>query len=230
MTWSCCSYPSFCLLSLFSLSVMSDSLPPHRLQQAGFPVFHHLLKFAQTHICWVSDAIQPSDPLLPPSPPAFSLASIRVFSNQLALDIRWPNYWSFSFSISPYNEYSGLISFKIDWFELLESKRLSRVFSSNTVWKHKFFTAWPSLWSNSHIHTWLWEKSHMDLCQQLIPLLFNTLSRFLIAFLPRSMYLLISWLQSPSAVILEPKKIKSVTVSIFPHLFAIKWWCQMSWS
>ena len=124
-----------------------------------------------------------------------------------------------------------------DWFPLrltglnsLMSKGISRVFSSNTVWKHKFFTAWPSLWSNSHIHTWLWEKSYMDLCQQLMPLLFNTLSRFLIAFLPRTMYLLISWLQSPSAVILEPKKIKSVTVSIFPHLFAIKGWCQMSWS
>ena len=83
--------------------------------------------------------------------------SIRVFSNELAVHIRWPKYWSinFSFSISPSNEYSGLISFRMDWFISLQSKGLSRVFSNTTVKKHQFFGAQPSLWSNSHIHTWV---------------------------------------------------------------------------
>ena len=83
----------------------------------AFPVLHHLLEFAQTHVHWVSDTIQPSHPLSPPSP-ALVFPSIRVFSNESALPIRWPKFWSFSFSISPSNEYSGLISFRIDWFDL----------------------------------------------------------------------------------------------------------------
>ena len=81
----------------------------------GFPVLHYLPEFAQTHVCWVDKAIQPSHPLSSHSPPA----SIRVFSNESVLCIRWPKYWSFSFSISPSNEYSGLISFRMDWFDLL---------------------------------------------------------------------------------------------------------------
>ena len=86
----------------------------------GFPVHHQLLEFAQTHIHWVSDAIQPSCPLSSPSPPpAFSLAQHQVFPKDLALHIRWPQYWRFSFSISPTNEYSGLISLRIDWLDLL---------------------------------------------------------------------------------------------------------------
>ena len=83
--------------------------------------------------------------------------SIKVFPNELTLCIRW-QYWSFSFSISPSNEYSGLISFRVDWFDLLASKGLSRVFSSTTVQNHQFFGTQPSLWSNSHIHTWPLEK------------------------------------------------------------------------
>jgi len=84
----------------------------------GFPV-HHLPELAQTHVHWVNDAIQPSHPLLSPSP-ASIFSSIRVFFNESALHIRWPNYWSFSYSISPSNEYSGLISFRMDWFAVLE--------------------------------------------------------------------------------------------------------------
>ena len=84
--------------------------------------------------------------------------SIRVFSTESAACTRWPKYWSFSFNISPSNQYSGLISFRMDWLDLLESKGLSRVFSSTTVQKHQFFSAQLSLWSNSHIHTWLLEK------------------------------------------------------------------------
>ena len=79
--------------------------------------------------------------------------SIRVFSNELALHIRWPRYWSFSFSINPSSEYSGFIFFRIDGLIFLQPKGLSRVFSNTTVQKHQFFRAQPSLWSNSHIHT-----------------------------------------------------------------------------
>ena len=84
--------------------------------------------------------------------------SNRVFSNELVLCIRWSKYWSFSFSISPSNEYSGLISFRMDWFDLLAVKWLSKVFSSTIVQKHQFFSTQSSLWSNSHICTWLLEK------------------------------------------------------------------------
>ena len=91
--------------------------------------------------------------LLPPIPP-----SIRVFSNESTLHLRWPKYWSFSFSIIPSKEHPGLISFRMDWLDLLASKGLSRVFSNTTVQKHQFFGAQPSSQSNSHIHTWPQEK------------------------------------------------------------------------
>ena len=86
----------------------------------GLP--HHLLEFTQVHVHLISDAIQPSPPLSSPSPPAFNLPSIRVFSNELTLHIRWPKYWSFS--ISPSNECSGLISFRMDWCDLLAVQRI----------------------------------------------------------------------------------------------------------
>ena len=84
--------------------------------------------------------------------------SIRVFSSESVLHIRWPEYWSFSFNISPSSKYSGLLSFRTDWFDCLVSKGFSRVFSNTTVQKHQFFSTQPSLWSNSHIHTCLLEK------------------------------------------------------------------------
>ena len=151
--------------------------------------------------------------------PLFLLHSIfpstRVFSNESVLYIRWPKYWSFSFSISASNEYPGLISFRMDWFDFLPVQRLSRFFFSTPVQKHQFFHAQPFLWSNFHIHMWLQEKPQLWLDRSLLvkqSLLFNMLSRFVTAFLTRSKHLLISWLQSPSAVILE--KIKSLTASI----------------
>ena len=98
----------------------------------------------------VGDAIQPSYPLLPPSPPSFNLS---LHQGLCTLHIRWPKYWSFSFSISPSNEYSGLISFRIDWLDLLVVKGFSRVFSNTTIQKHQFFRAQLSSQSNSHIHT-----------------------------------------------------------------------------
>ena len=88
--------------------------------------------------------------------------SIRVFSNESALCIRWPKYWSFRFNIIPSNEYSGLISFRMDWLDLLAVQGLLRVFSSSTVQNHKFFDAQPSLEPNSHIHTWLLENRSFD--------------------------------------------------------------------
>ena len=122
-----------------------------------FPV-HYLLEFAQTHVHWVRDAIQPSRPLSSPSPPAPNPSQIRVFSNESALRMRWPKYWSFSLaSVLPKNtqdwsplEWTGWIS--------LQSKGLSRVFSNTTVQKHQFFGSQLSSQSNSHIHTWPLEK------------------------------------------------------------------------
>ena len=108
-----------CIMDQFSSVTNSFQTlcDPMDCSMPGFLVHHKLPGLAQTHVHWVSDAIQSSCPLSSLSP-AFNLPSIRVFSNELALRIRWPKYWSFSFSISPSNEYSGLISFRIDWFDL----------------------------------------------------------------------------------------------------------------
>ena len=133
---SCCSVTKLCLILC---DPMDCSMP-------AFPVHHQLPELIQTHIHQVGDAIQPPNPLSSPSPPAFDFFfSIRVFSKESVPHIRWPMYSSFSFSISPYNEYSGLISFRMDWLISLRSKGLSRVFSNTTVQKHQFFGAQLSL-------------------------------------------------------------------------------------
>ena len=122
----------------------------------GFPVHHQLLALAQTHVHRVGDAIQPSHLLSSPSPLALNLSQHQGLSNDSVLCIRWPKYWSFSFSISPSNEYSGLISFRTDWFDLLTVQGTLKSVgedSNTTVQKHQFFSIQPSLWSNSHIHT-----------------------------------------------------------------------------
>ena len=103
----------------------------------GLPVHHQLPELTHTHVHRVSDAIWPSHPLSSPYPSIYP--SIRVFSNESVLRIRWPKYWSFSFNISPSNEYLGLISFRIDWLDSLHSKGISRMFSNTTVQKHHFF-------------------------------------------------------------------------------------------
>ena len=152
-------------------------------------------------------------PLLLP-PPIF--ASIRVFSNESALHIRWPEYWSFS--ISPSNEYSGLTSFRMGWFDILTVQRtlksLLQYHSSKAsiLWHSAFFLvqlSHPYMTTGKTIGLTRW-----TFVGKVMSLLFNMLSRFVITLLPRNKHLLVSWLQSPSAVILEPKKIKSVTVSI----------------
>ena len=149
--------------------------------------------------------------------------SIRVFSNGSVLPIRWPKYWNFSFSISPSNEYSRLISFRMDWLDLLgvqqNHKSLLQYHSSKaSILQHStFFMAQlshPYMTTGKTIALTRW-----TFVGKVMSLLFNMLSRLTIAFLPRSKCLLISWLQSSSAVTLEPKKIKSVTVSVvFPSI------------
>ena len=152
-------------------------------------------------------------PLLPPS--IFPI--IRVFSNESALYIRWPQYWTLSFNISPSNEYSGLISLRMDWLALLAVqgtlKRLLQHHSSKVsiLWHSAFFLvqiSHPYMTTGKTIGLMRW-----TFVGKVMSLLFNMLSRLVITFLPRSMHHLISWLQSPFAVILEPPKIKSDTVS-----------------
>ena len=145
--------------------------------------------------------------------------SIRVFFFiESVLHIRWPKYWSFSFSISPSNEYSGLISFRIVWFYLLAvqgalKSLLQHHSSKASILQHSAFfmvqLSHPCMTAGKTI-----ALTRQTFASKVMSLLFNMLSRSVTAFLPRSKHLLISWLQSPSAVILEPKKIKSVTVSI----------------
>ena len=147
---------------------------------------------------------------------------IEFFSNKLAL-IRWPRDWSFRFTISPFNEYSGLVSFKIDWFDLLAVQGSSRVFSSTIVRKYQFFGAQPSLSSSHHMifllsHPFMTTGKTIGLTwwvfvSKATSLPLNALSKFVLPLFPWSKRLLNSWLQSPSAGILEPMKIKSVTAS-----------------
>ena len=157
--------------------------------------------------------------------PLLIFRSVRVFSNESALNIRWPKYWSFRFSISlrPMN-IQAWFPLGLTGFTSLQSKGLSRVFSSTTIQKHQFFGFQPFLWSSSYMIHYTTTGKTIALTIQtfvdkVIFLLFNMLSRVFTAFLPRSKHLSISWLQSPSAVIFEPKKINSVTVSIaFPSI------------
>ena len=151
-----------------------------------------------------------------PFPPSI-FPSIRVFSNESVFHIRWPKYWSFSFNISPSKEYSGLTSFRMDWLDLLAVqgtlKSLLQHHSSKAsiFWYSAFFIVQLS-------HPYMTTGETIALTRRIfvgkvMSLLFNMLSRLVITFLPRSKCLFISWLQSPSAVILEPPKIKSDTVS-----------------
>ena len=167
--------------------------------------------------------------LLPPIPPRF-----RVFSNESALHIGWPKYWNFSFSISPSNEHPGLISFRMDWLDLLAVqgtlKSLLQHHSSKAsiLRCSAFFTvqlSHPYMTTGKTIALTRW-----TVVGKVMSLLFNMLYRLVINILPRSKRLLISWLQSPSAVILEPKKVSLTLLPLFPHLFAMKWWDQMPWS
>ena len=186
----------------------------------GLLVYHQLPEFTQTPIYWIGDAIQPSHPLLPLLLLPSIFPSIRVFSNEAVLRIRWPKYWSFSFNIRPSNEYSGLISFGMDWLYLLAVqgtfKSLLQHHSSKASILHcsAFFTAQllhPYMTTGKTI-----ALTRLTFVGKMIYLLFNILSRLVI--LPRSKHLLISWLQSPSAGILETQENE---VSHCSHCFPI---------
>ena len=167
------------------------------------------------------ESVMPSDHLILCHPLLLLLSilpNVRVFSSESVLCIRWPKYWSFSFNISPSNEYSGLISFRIDWFDLFAVQgTLKSLFqhhnSKVSILQHSAFfmvqLSHPYMTIGKTIVLTRW-----TFVGKVMSLLFNMLSRLVIAFLPRSKRLLMSWLQSPSAVILELRKIKSVTVSM----------------
>ena len=144
--------------------------------------------------------------------------SIRIFSSESVLCIRWPKYWSFSFSIRPSNEYLGLISFRMDWLDLLAVHGILKSFLQHHSSKASILQCSAFfLVQLSHLYMIIGETIALTIWTfvgKVMSLLFNMLSRLVIAFLPRSKRLLISWLQSPSAVILEPPEIKSATVSI----------------
>ena len=173
----------------------------------GFAVHHQLPELTQTRVHWVGDAIQPSHPLSSPSPPALNLSQHQGLSQWVNSSNQWPKYWSFSFSISPSKEYSGLISFRMDWLDLLAVQRTLKSLlqhHSSILWRSAFFIV---------------QFSHLDMTNgktialtrrtfvgKVMSLLFNMMSSLVIDFLPRSKHLLISWLLSPSAVMLEPLK------------------------
>ena len=181
----------------------------------GLPVLHYLSEFVQTHVHGVNDAFQPSHPLLLCSPPALKLSQHQGLSSESAIHIRWPKYWSFSFTISPSHEYSGLISFRIDWFDLLivQGTLKSLLEISNFLVLAFFMVqlSHPYMTTGKTI-----ALTRLTFVGRMTSTLFNMLSRFVKAFLLRSKHLLILWLQSLSAVILEPKKIRCHCFHHFP--------------
>ena len=208
--WLCCS----------SRSVVSNSETPwtaaHQVSRS-FTVSQSLLKLRSTESVMLFNHLILWRPLL---------LMPSIFPS-----IRWPKYWSFSFSISPSNDYSGLISFRMDWLDLLVVQGTLK-----SILQHHSLKTWI-LWSSaffmvqlSHPYMTIVVLTIWIFFSKVMSLLFNVLSRFVIAFLPRNKHLLISWLQSPSTVIFKLPKIKFIIVSISPHLFAIKWWDQMPWS
>ena len=192
----------------------------------GLPVHHQLPESTQTYVI---ESVMPSNHLilcrlLLLLPSIFT--SIRVFSNESALRIRWPKYWSFSFNISPSSEHPELISFRMDWLNLLAVqgtlKSLLQHHSSKvSVLRHSaFFTVQlspPYMTTGKTV-----ALTRQTLVDKVMSLLLNILSRLVITFLPRSKRLLISWLQSPFAVILEPQKLSASLFLLFSHLFAMK--------
>ena len=200
---------------LHSRQVLSDCVTPWTSSTPAFPILRCLLEIAQTHVHWMA-LVMPSNRLILCRPLLFLpsiFPSIRVYSSESAGQ-RWPKYLSFSFSISLSNEYSRLISFRIDWFDLAVQGTLNHLLQhhisrASIFWCSAFFMVQLS-------HPYMTPGKTIALTRRtfvgkVMSLLFNMLSQLVITFLSRSKCLLILWLQSPSAVILEPKEIKSVT-------------------
>ena len=216
----------------FSCSVMSNSLQPHGLQHAR-PPCPSPTPGVRPNPCPLSQWCHPT---ISSSVAPFSYR-LQCFSASgsfhVSLCIRWPKDWSFSFSIGPSNEHSGLISFGMDWLDFLTLlgtfKSLLQHHSSKASILQR-----SALFIVQHWHSYMTTRKTIALTKwtfigKVMSLLFNMQSRLIIAFLPRSKHLLISWLQSPSAVNLEPPKIFSL-FPLFRHLFAMKWWDWMPWS
>ena len=178
--YTCCSVAKSC-------PILCD---PMDCSTPGFPVPHHLLELAQVQVQCFVDAIQPSHPLTPSSPSTFSHSPHQGLFQWVSFGIRWPQYWSFSFSTSLSNEYSGLISFKINWFDLLAVRGTLKSFLQYRSWKaailrHSAF--FMVQFSQPYVTTGKTIVLTMrTFVSKVMPLLFDTLSRFLIAFLPRS--------------------------------------------
>ena len=220
-------------VSQLSRSVVSYSLQPYGLRMPGFPVHHQLLELTQTHIHRVGDAIQPSHPLSSLSPHTFNLSqhqglfqwvsSSHQVAKGLAFQLQHQSFqWMFRTDFlqdglvgSPCSPRDSQESSPTPWFKIINSSALSFLYSPTltsirTTGKAIALTRWTFV-------------------GRIMSLLFNMLSRLVITFLPRSKCLLISWLQSPSAVILEPKNSSLSLFPLFPHLFAMKWLDWMPW-
>ena len=197
----------------------------------SLPVLHQLPEFTQTHVHWVGDAIQPSHPLSSPSLPVLNLSQHQGLFKWVSSSHQVAKIWSFVFNINPSNEHSGL-TFRMDWLDLLEvqgtlKSLLQHHSSKASILRHSVFfilqLSRPNMTTKKTIALTRW-----TFVGKVMSLLFNMLSSLVISFLPRSKRLLISWLQSSSAVILEPKKKQSLPLfPLFSHLFAMKWWDQM---
>ena len=203
LSWKYVQFSSSAQLCPILCNPMDCSTP-------SFPVHHQLPELVQTHVHQVGDAIQPSHPLSTPSPPAFNLSQHQGLFQWVSSSRQVAKYWSFSFSISPSNYYSGLISLRMDWSDLfavqgtLKSLLQHHSSKASILWHSAFFIVQLS-------HPYITTGKAIALTQwtfigKVISLLFNMLSWLVMAILPRSKHLLISWLQSPSAVILEQGK------------------------
>jgi len=203
----------------------------------GFPVHHQLPELTQTHVHWVSDAIQPSilcrPLLLPPS----IFPSIRVFSNESALCIRQPKYWSFIFNISLSNEYSGLISkgngLRMDWLDLLAVQGTLKSLLQHHSSKASILQC-SAVFIVQLSHPYMTTGKTIALTRRtfvgkIMSLLFNMLSRLVITFLPRSKCLLFHGRSHHLQWFWSPQKWSLSLFPLFPHLFATKWWGQMAW-
>ena len=188
--------------SSVQFSSVAQSCPtlcdPVNRSTLGLPVHHKLPEFTQTHAHWVGDAIQPSHPLSSPSPPAPVPPSIRVFSSESALGVRWPKYWSFSFSISPSNEHPGLISFILDWLDLLAVQGTLKSLLQHHSSKASIFRC-SAFFTVQLSHPYMITGKTIGLTRwtfvgKVTSLLFNMRSRLVITFLPKGKHLLISWL------------------------------------
>ena len=192
----------------FSISQSRQTLcDPMDCSTPGFPVHHQLPVLTQTHVHWVSDAIQPSHPLSSPSPPAYNLSQHQDLFQWVSSSHQVAKVLEFSFIISPSNEYSELFFFRMDWLDLLAVKGTLKSLQHCSSKAPIFWCSAFCILQLSHPYTTTGKIiafTRQTFTGKVMSLLFNMLSRLIIAFLPRSKRLFISWLQSPSTVILKP--------------------------